>query len=73
MKTVPVMLLVGPRQCGKTTLVKSIAQSSEMGYVSCDQMNTLASINFDPVRFVREQKTGYRRRNSTCARVVFAY
>ena len=56
MKTVPVLLLVGPRQCGKTTLVKSIAQSSEMSYVSCDQMNTLASINFDPVGFVREQK-----------------
>lgn len=56
MKTVPVMLVVGPRQCGKTTLVKSIAQTSDMSYVSCDQMATLTAINFDSVGFLREQK-----------------
>ncbi len=56
MQSVPVMLLIGPRQCGKTTLVKSLSQSSNREYISCDNMNTLTAINFDPVGFVREQK-----------------
>lgn len=51
----PVMLIVGPRQCGKTTLSKLIGQESGMGYISCDHIPTLASLEFDPVGFLREQ------------------
>jgi hypothetical protein len=51
----PVMLIVGPRQCGKTTLSKTIGHHLEMGYISCDNIATLASIQFDPVGFLNNQ------------------
>jgi predicted AAA+ superfamily ATPase len=51
----PVMLVIGPRQCGKTTLSKIIGKELHMSYVSCDSIPALASIEFDPVGFLREQ------------------
>lgn len=51
----PIMLVIGPRQCGKTTLSKSLGQKLEMGYISCDNIPTLASIEFDPVGFLNNQ------------------
>jgi predicted AAA+ superfamily ATPase len=51
----PVMLIIGPRQCGKTTLSKIIGQELGMGYISCDNIPTLASIEFDPVGFLNSQ------------------
>lgn len=52
LKSMPVMLIVGPRQCGKTTISKVIGQELGMGYISCDNIATLASIQFDPVGFL---------------------
>lgn len=51
----PVMLIVGPRQCGKTTLSKTIGHDLGMGYISCDNIATLASIQFDPAGFLSNQ------------------
>lgn len=51
----PVMLIVGPRQCGKTTLSKSIGKELGMDYISCDNIASLASIQFDPAGFLNNQ------------------
>lgn len=55
LKSMPVILIVGPRQCGKTTLSKTIGHELEMSYISCDHIATLASIQFDPVGFLNSQ------------------
>lgn len=55
LKSMPVMLIVGPRQCGKTTLSKTIGHDLGMGYISCDNIATLASIQFDPAGFLSNQ------------------
>lgn len=52
LKSMPVMLIIGPRQCGKTTLSKTIGHVLGMGYISCDNIATLASIQFDPAGFL---------------------
>ena len=55
LKNMPVILVVGPRQCGKTTLSKIIGNDLGMGYISCDNIATLASIQFDPAGFLLNQ------------------
>jgi len=47
-----VVLIVGPRQSGKTTLAKKMA-SSEMEYYTLDNATTLDAAQRDPVGFVR--------------------
>lgn len=47
-----VVLLSGPRQAGKTTLVKKLAGSSA-SYLTLDDANTLAAAKADPTGFVR--------------------
>lgn len=54
--SMPVMLVIGPRQCGKTTMVKMVAQKKNMYYLSFDDITTLASVQFDPVGFLKERK-----------------
>ena len=49
----PVVLVNGPRQCGKTTLVRQFAD--RMAYFSLDDPALLAAIRADPVGFVRRQ------------------
>lgn len=46
----PVVCLLGPRQCGKTTLVRSLAP--RYGYVSFDDDDSLALARSDPNGFV---------------------
>lgn len=55
LKSMPVMLIIGPRQCGKTTLSKALGASLGMRYISCDHIATLASIQFDPIGFLNTQ------------------
>jgi len=55
LKSMPVILIIGPRQCGKTTLSKTIGHELGMGYISCDNIATLASIQFDPAGFLNNQ------------------
>lgn len=48
-----IVYLAGPRQAGKTTLVRSIAQELGLDYLTLDNQATLASVESDPHGFVR--------------------
>ena len=43
-----ILYLTGPRQAGKTTLARSIAESLGMEYVTLDDQSVIASIESDP-------------------------
>ena len=45
----PVVLLAGPRQAGKTTLVRQIATGNGLRYLTLDDELTLLSAREDPV------------------------
>lgn len=49
----PVILLAGPRQAGKTTLVRQIAEQQELRYLTLDDELTLLSARQDPVGMIR--------------------
>ena len=49
----PVVLLVGPRQAGKTTLVRQIAEQQGLRYLTLDDELTLLSAREDPVGMIR--------------------
>ncbi len=49
----PVVLLAGPRQAGKTTLVKQIAEQQGLRYLTMDDELTLLSAREDPVGMIR--------------------
>lgn len=54
MSDTPVVLLAGPRQAGKTTLVKQIAGNNvEFRYLTLDDALTLLSAQEDPVGMIR--------------------
>ena len=48
-----VLYLTGPRQAGKTTLARSVAEHLKMGYITLDDQATLASVESDPHGFIR--------------------
>ncbi len=47
-----VLYLTGPRQAGKTTLAREIANQQNMRYITLDDQATLASIESDPHGFI---------------------
>jgi len=49
----PIVLLAGPRQAGKTTLVRQIAQRQGLRYLTMDDDLTLLSAREDPVGMIR--------------------
>jgi uncharacterized protein len=49
----PVVLLVGPRQAGKTTLVRQMAERQGQRYLTLDDELTLLSAREDPVGLIR--------------------
>jgi predicted AAA+ superfamily ATPase len=49
----PVVLLAGPRQAGKTTLVRQIAGQQGLRYLTLDDELTLLSAREDPVGMIR--------------------
>ena len=51
LKDTPVVMVVGPRQCGKTTLVKQI-MAQDSAYVTLDDVNQLAFAKADPLGFI---------------------
>ena len=48
----PIVLIQGPRQCGKTTLAQMIGKSAGYRYLTFDDENTLLYATEDPVGFV---------------------
>lgn len=50
----PVVLIHGPRQCGKTTLALEIAESRGYAYFSFDDAVALGAATADPVGFVAD-------------------
>lgn len=53
----PVVLVTGPRQAGKSTLVKELAALQNLEYISFDEISYLAAAQSDPVGFLRSLKT----------------
>jgi predicted AAA+ superfamily ATPase len=49
----PVVLLAGPRQAGKTTLVRQIAKQNRLRYLTLDDELTMLSAREDPVEMIR--------------------
>ncbi len=49
----PVILLAGPRQAGKTTLVRQIAEQQGLRYLTMDDELTLLSAREDPIGMIR--------------------
>jgi predicted AAA+ superfamily ATPase len=52
LKDTPVVMIVGPRQCGKTTLVRELV-AGERHYVTLDDDTALDGARGDPTAFVR--------------------
>lgn len=48
----PVVLIIGPRRAGKTTLVRSL-QDTKRAYVTLDDQTTLDAASSDPAGFIR--------------------
>ena len=48
-----IVYMTGPRQAGKTTLARAIADDPDMGYITLDDQATLASVESDPHGFIR--------------------
>ena len=48
----PVVLVNGPRQCGKTTLVRQY--QADFAYYTLDDPAVMAAVRADPVGFVRQ-------------------
>lgn len=51
----PVVLIHGPRQCGKTTLAQTLGERDGFAYLSFDDDVTRAAAEADPVGFVADQ------------------
>ena len=50
----PVVLLHGPRQCGKTTLARMVCEPAGYGYLTFDDDNLRAAALADPLGFVAD-------------------
>lgn len=52
-----ILYLTGPRQSGKTTIARAIAEQQGMTYVTLDDQATLTSVRSDPHGFVRSMES----------------
>ncbi len=56
LRDTPVVLLVGARQVGKTTLAKSVGDERQAGYLTMDDASVLAAATADPWGFISERQ-----------------
>lgn len=56
LRDTPVVLVTGPRQCGKTTLVRQFTEPSRT-YITLDDATTLSAAQTDPTALVRSLDT----------------
>lgn len=52
-KEYPVVLVTGPRQVGKTTMLQKLMKGTERSYVSLDDLNERAMAKNDPELFLQ--------------------
>lgn len=52
----PVVLLVGPRQSGKTTMMKQLSSERDLTYASFDDLNNLIGVQLDPINYLDNLK-----------------
>lgn len=55
-KEYPVVLLTGPRQVGKTTMLQKLMEDTNRGYVSLDDLNERNLAKTDPELFLQLHK-----------------
>ena len=55
-KEYPVVLVTGPRQVGKTTMLQKLMEGTSRGYVSLDDLNERAIAKSDPELFLQLHK-----------------
>lgn len=55
-KEYPVVLVTGPRQVGKTTMLKKLMEGTDRGYVSLDDLNERDLAKHDPELFLQIHK-----------------
>lgn len=55
-KEYPVVLVTGPRQVGKTTMLKKLMEGTERGYVTLDDLNERSIAKTDPELFLQLHK-----------------
>lgn len=55
-KEYPVVIVTGPRQVGKTTMLQKLMEGTERGYVSLDDLNERALAKSDPELFLQLHK-----------------
>lgn len=56
-KNFPVVLVCGPRQVGKTTMLQELAKKEERTFVTLDDLSVRAMANDDPALFFQTYKT----------------
>lgn len=52
----PVLLVTGPRQVGKTTMLQKLMEGTERGYVTLDDLNERNIAKTDPELFLQLHK-----------------
>lgn len=55
-KEYPVVLVTGPRQVGKTTMLRKLMENTDRGYVSLDDLNERSIAKSDPELFLQLHK-----------------
>ena len=58
MQDTPVIMIAGPRQCGKTTLAKQLI-NSEWTYITFDNLTQLQSARYDPIGFIQHLSSSH--------------